>query len=70
MMDELCNGEERRRKEAEEQDYERHLAQSLKHMKQQQLAIANGGTGATTARYPTSTDMENNGVMGALRKLI
>jgi hypothetical protein len=37
VMDELCNGEERRRKEAEEQDYERHLAQSVKHMKQQQL---------------------------------
>jgi hypothetical protein len=37
IMEELCNGEERRRKEAEEQDYERHLAQSLKHMKQQQM---------------------------------
>lgn len=36
VMDELCNGEERRRKEEEETEYGRHLAQSLKHMKQQQ----------------------------------
>jgi hypothetical protein len=70
MMDELCNGEERRRKHAEDTEYERNLSKSLVLTKQQQLTIANGGTGATTARYPTSTDMENNGVMGALRKLI
>ena len=94
VMDEMLNGEDRRRKEAEEDEYERHLAQSVRQMKQQQLRvgtlsgdmnpigyasgggggagipIANGGTGATAARYPTSTDMENNGIMGALRKLI
>ena len=85
VMDELCNGEERRRKH-KENEYERHLAQSLQHTKlqhtQQQLAqaydfdldrilpVANGGTGATTTRYPTSTDMKNNGIMSALRKLI
>jgi hypothetical protein len=36
MMDELCNGDERRRKEQGEHEYERHLAASLQHMKQQQ----------------------------------
>jgi hypothetical protein len=35
VMDELCNGEERRRKEAEEQEYERNLAKSLQLTQQQ-----------------------------------
>lgn len=34
VMDELCNGDERRRKEAEEQEYERHLAQAVRHGQQ------------------------------------
>lgn len=37
VVEELCSGDERRRKEAEETEYERHLKQSLKHMKQQQM---------------------------------
>lgn len=38
VLDELLNGPDRRRKEAEEKnEYERHLAQSLQHMKQQQM---------------------------------
>ena len=40
VMDELCNGEERRRKENEEQEYERNLSKSLlltKHQMTQQL---------------------------------
>ena len=36
VMDELLNGEDRRRKEEEETEYERHLAASLQYMKQQQ----------------------------------
>jgi hypothetical protein len=36
VMDELLNGEERRRKEAEDREYERHLAQAMQHTKQQQ----------------------------------
>jgi primosomal protein N'' len=36
VMDELCNGEERHRKKAEENEYERNLAASVQHMKQQQ----------------------------------
>ena len=36
VMDELCNGEERQRKKAEENEYERNLAASVQHMKQQQ----------------------------------
>jgi hypothetical protein len=39
VMDELMNGPERRAKEAEEREYERHLAQAMQHtQKQQQLA--------------------------------
>lgn len=39
VMDELCNGEERRRKAEEnrkEYEYERHLAQAMQHTKMQQ----------------------------------
>jgi hypothetical protein len=36
LMEELLNGDERRAKEAEEQEYERNLAASVQHMKQQQ----------------------------------
>ena len=79
VMDELLTGPERRRKQAEEAEYEQQLimqqAQRNTTAMQQGgggfagIPIANGGT-TTLARYPTSTDMENNGVMGALRKLI
>ena len=37
VMDELLNGEERRRKENEEQEYERNLSKSLLLTKKQQL---------------------------------
>jgi hypothetical protein len=36
IMEELCNGPENRRKEAEDHEYERHLAASLKHAQIQQ----------------------------------
>jgi polyribonucleotide nucleotidyltransferase len=39
IMEELCNGPENRRKEAEDHEYERHLAASVRHMKQQQLRV-------------------------------
>lgn len=78
VMDELLNGEDRRRKEAEEDEYERHLAAAAKHAQIQQntqKAIYDIDTDtyrvtATAARYPTSTDMENNGIVSALRKLV
>jgi hypothetical protein len=80
VMDELVNGPERRRKEEEERDYERNLSKSLQSMKQQQLRvgtlsgdmnpIGNGGTGASIARYPTSADMEQNGIMNSLRNIL
>jgi hypothetical protein len=83
VMDELLNGPERRRKQEEEAEYERSLYASQLGRAQSQtielqggggggfagIPIANGGT-TTLARYPTSTDMENNGVVSALRKLI
>jgi hypothetical protein len=40
MMDELCNGEERRRKEVEDREYELHLAHAVMQQKQQQQALA------------------------------
>ena len=39
VLEELCSGEDRRREEREEQEYERHLAKSFQHMKQQQLRV-------------------------------
>ena len=75
VMDELLNGPERRRKQEEEAEYERQVMQQAmqRNTTMQQggagIPVANGGT-VTAARYPTSTDMENNGVMGALRGLI
>jgi hypothetical protein len=39
VLDELCNGEDRRRKEAEDREYERHLAHAA--MQQQQKAYVN-----------------------------
>ena len=41
VLDELLNGPDKRRKEAEENDYERNLARSLRHMQQSQYAQAN-----------------------------
>ena len=43
MMEELCNGEERRRKEAEEQEYERNLKKSLMLTQQQMMQQAQQG---------------------------
>lgn len=37
VMDELCNGDERRRREAEENEYERHLGKTLKALKANQI---------------------------------
>jgi hypothetical protein len=48
VLDELCNGEERRRKEREEQEYERHLAMAMQHTQrypQGQLSQGSGGGG-------------------------
>lgn len=42
VMDELCNGEERRRKHKEDTEYERHLAQAMRHTKQQAMQSAVG----------------------------
>jgi len=80
VMDELLTGPERRRKQAEEAEYERSLYASQLGRAQSQtielqgsgvgIPVVNGGTTTTLARYPTSTDMENNGVVSALKKLI
>jgi hypothetical protein len=40
VLDELCNGEERRRKQEEDREYERHLAHAVMQQKQQQQALA------------------------------
>lgn len=68
MMDELLNGEERRRGERE-------------MMQQQAMRISANGSvgignttpsntlGVTLARHPTFTDMERSGIMNALRNV-
>jgi hypothetical protein len=105
VMDEMLNGEDRRRKAEEDREYERNLImQKARNTTMQQGGGGGGGggggaslpvntspyhstivgtsassiwldehvnTGTTTAaRYPTSTDMKNNGIVGALRKLV
>jgi hypothetical protein len=50
VMDELCNGEERRRKAEEDREYERHLAQAMQHTQRQAMqgivgAYSGGGGG-------------------------
>jgi hypothetical protein len=50
VMDELCNGEERRRKHKEDTEYERHLAQAMQHTQRQAMqgivgAYSGGGGG-------------------------
>jgi hypothetical protein len=37
IMDEMLNGEDRRRKHAEDTEYERHLAAALQHTQQQAM---------------------------------
>jgi len=84
MMDELCNGDERRRKEEEEREYEQQLIQQMRKQQYQQMAQQQGLTTAqeqyansvgsfgkplTAGRHPTMADMENNGVMNALRNM-
>ena len=59
VMDELCNGEERRRKHKEDTEYERHLAQAMRHTQQQALAgmvgqVYGGGGGAGLAQGTVS----------------
>jgi hypothetical protein len=34
------------------------------------IPVGNGGTGASIARYPTSADMKQNGIMNSLRNIL
>lgn len=77
VMDELLNGDERRRREMEEAEYEKQLLQQAKTAKavllsQQQAQQVTGSFGKplVSARHPTSSDMEKNGIMNALRNII
>lgn len=58
-MDELCNGDERRRREKEEAEYERSL-----------YANRAGTQQVAPSRHPTFTDMENNGIVNTLRGIL
>ena len=40
VLDELCNGEDRRRKEAEDREYERHLAHAAMQQQQQKAYVS------------------------------
>jgi primosomal protein N'' len=71
VMDELLNGTERRR--IEEQEYERSLmnrAQPMLLKQQQAMQSGSYGKPLVSARHPTSSDMEQNGIMNALRNII
>jgi hypothetical protein len=80
VLDELCNGEERRRKEVEDREYERHLAAALQHTKQQALVQQQkayvsqiqgmagqvyGGGGAATTGTLTNTINQIKEMLGA-----
>lgn len=82
-LDELLNGDERRRKEKEEYEYERNLLKNIQNQAytsqlQNQMSGSFGkplmatphpvGPAPVTARAPTTSDMEDNGIMNALRK--
>lgn len=72
MMDELCNGDERRRREQEEQEYERNLMNRAQNMllgHPQAINSGSYGKPLVSARHPTSSDMEENGIMNAVRNI-
>jgi len=60
VMDELCNGDERRRKQREDMEYERNLMQQA----------GSFGKPLTAARHPTIDDMKNNGILNAIRNIL
>jgi hypothetical protein len=70
VMDELLNGDERRRKETEEIEYEQKLQRGLlqRQALQQQLALKQQDV-TRLSQYPNHADMEKNGIMNALRNL-
>jgi hypothetical protein len=85
MMDELCNGPERRRKQEEDRLYEQQLimqkAMAQRHTTQAQMAaqqyasqygnsVGSFGKPLTAARHPTSADMENNGILNSIRNIL
>ena len=65
VMDELCNGEERRRKAEEnrkEYEYERHLAQAMQHTQRQAMqGIVGAYSGGGGASLPVSTSPYSSG---------
>jgi hypothetical protein len=66
VLDELCNGDERRRKEAEEIEYERQMLAQAKTAKNVLLSQQQ----KVPSRHPKSTDMEQNGIMNAIRNFL
>jgi polyribonucleotide nucleotidyltransferase len=65
VMEELLNGEDRRRKEEEDREYERNLSQSLQHLKQQQLRVGTLSGDMNPTGY-ASGGGGGGGVMGTL----
>lgn len=78
VMDELLNGDERRRREMEEIEYEKQLAAQARstliaQAQQQNMAQQQAGSFGkplVSARHPTSSDMEKNGIMNAIRNIM
>lgn len=71
MMDELLNGDERRRKFQEEQEYEANLLNRINNNMGASLrsALHPGVQQKVPSRHPKSSDMEQNGIMNALRNI-
>ena len=63
VMDELLNGEERRRKEQDDLDYELGILNKARNQR-------NMGASLRSALHPTSTNMEYNGIFNAIRNLV
>jgi hypothetical protein len=65
VLDELLNGEDRRRKEREEQEYERNLSQSLQHLKQQQLRVGTLSGDMNPTGYASGGGGGGAGIVGS-----
>lgn len=65
VMEELLNGEDRRRKEEEDREYERNLSQSLQHLKQQQLRVGTLSGDMNPTGYASGGGGGGAGIVGS-----
>lgn len=72
VMDELCNGPERRRKEAEENDYERNLSKTLAVLKASQVSqqVQQNLDTAFANAYDTASSDVAPDILNSIRKVL